>query len=136
MALAALRYAAQRGLVAEALAKAGGARYLSSNMHGHEVRKASARCLSSLAPTSGCKSFRSAAGLPIDQLGSGRGGGEAVPLPAGGAATAVGSAARLACKLCPTVTPVQDDEHTRPTTPWVRSVISGVDLMRDARVSQ
>lgn len=24
--------------------------------------------------------------------------------------------------------------HSRPTTPWVRSVISGVDLMRDARV--
>ena len=32
--------------------------------------------------------------------------------------------------------PLQHDEedHTRPTTPWVRSVISGVDLMRDARV--
>ena len=31
--------------------------------------------------------------------------------------------------------PLQDEEdHTRPTTPWVRSVISGVDLMRDARV--
>ena len=29
----------------------------------------------------------------------------------------------------------QDEEdHSRPTTPWVRSVISGVDLMRDARV--
>jgi hypothetical protein len=75
MALAALRYAAQRGLVAEALARAGGARYLSSNMHGHEVRKGSARCLSPLALTSGCTFIRSATGPPIDQLGSGRGSG-------------------------------------------------------------
>ena len=27
-----------------------------------------------------------------------------------------------------------DDDHSRPTTPWVRSVISGVDLMRNAKV--
>ncbi|PRW56101.1 NADP-dependent malic enzyme [Chlorella sorokiniana] len=34
--------------------------------------------------------------------------------------------------------PVHEDEedHSRPTTPWVRSVISGVDLMRDARYNK
>lgn len=35
----------------------------------------------------------------------------------------------------------EDSDHggsgdTRPTTPWVRSVISGVDLMRNAKVSE
>lgn len=34
----------------------------------------------------------------------------------------------------PTPNCEQEDDHSRPTTPWVRSVISGVDLMRDARV--
>ncbi|KAL4457781.1 hypothetical protein ABPG75_012646 [Micractinium tetrahymenae] len=28
------------------------------------------------------------------------------------------------------------ESHSRPTTPWVRSVISGVDLMRDARYNK
>ena len=47
------------------------------------------------------------------------------------------SAALAAPNIWPPALPqVQHDEedHTRPTTPWVRSVISGVDLMRDARV--
>lgn len=30
----------------------------------------------------------------------------------------------------------EDDEARRPTTPWVRSVISGVDLMRNAKVGE
>ncbi|EFN58521.1 hypothetical protein CHLNCDRAFT_140591 [Chlorella variabilis] len=29
-----------------------------------------------------------------------------------------------------------ENSHSRPTTPWVRSVISGVDLMRDARYNK
>ncbi|KAI3436725.1 hypothetical protein D9Q98_006140 [Chlorella vulgaris] len=29
-----------------------------------------------------------------------------------------------------------EDGHSRPTTPWVRSVISGVDLMRDSRYNK
>lgn len=28
----------------------------------------------------------------------------------------------------------EENDHTRPSTPWVRSVISGVDLMRNAKV--
>jgi len=29
---------------------------------------------------------------------------------------------------------IDDEEYPRPATPWVRSVISGVDLMRNAKV--
>lgn len=31
---------------------------------------------------------------------------------------------------------MEDESHTRPTTPWVRSVVSGVDLMRNSKYSK
>ncbi|PSC71621.1 NADP-dependent malic enzyme [Micractinium conductrix] len=48
--------------------------------------------------------------------------------------------ARAAGARCLSVLPPgaedERESHSRPTTPWVRSVISGVDMMRDARYNK
>lgn len=53
--------------------------------------------------------------------------------PTGALATAAGARCFSGSPL-----PPEDnrEDHKRPTTPWVRSVISGVDLMRDARYNK
>lgn len=70
-------------------------------------------------------------------------GAAAEALAAAGACsrTLAPAAAALGAARCyggiPSVLSEHDEEdHTRPTTPWVRSVISGVDLMRDARYNK